>query len=71
MYPVVPMSTTKVVVEIISTFVGYNILLILMVRPLQRESCSFLSSDFLSCGVMQHNGRFWASNNSHDNDKVE
>jgi len=30
--------------EIISTFVGYNILHILIVWPLQRESCSSLNS---------------------------
>jgi len=41
-YLVVPMSTTKVVMQIISTFVGYNILLILIVQPIQRESCSSL-----------------------------
>jgi len=44
MYLVIPISTTEVVVEIISTFVGYNILLVLIVHPLQRESCSLLNS---------------------------
>jgi len=44
MYPVVPMSTTKVLMEIISTFVGYNVLHTLIVWPQQRESCSSLNS---------------------------
>ncbi len=33
MYPVIHLSTTKVMMQIIFTFVGYNILLILIVRP--------------------------------------
>jgi len=42
----IAMSTAKVMFEIISTFVGYNILHILIVQPLQRESCSSLNSTF-------------------------
>jgi len=41
-YLIIPMSMTKVVMQIISTFVGYNILLILIVRSVLRESCSSL-----------------------------
>jgi len=49
-YPGVPMSMRKVM-EIISTFVGYNILHIQIVWPLQRESWKW--SPLLDCSV-QH-----------------